>query len=219
MSVERQSLPHDTATLQSMITELTDKVEQQSLFIDQLLEQIRLARHQHFGVRSERFSTDQFQLPFDGVAEQDDAKNDTLAGADSVSKPPAGSKGRSGRRPLPDWLPRVEIIHTLDDTQCQCEQCHQALTVIGEKVSERLDIEKAKARVLRHVSKTYRCEHCEGVIETARAPAQPIPGSIASPATLTHVATTRFVDSVPYYRQSNQLKRMGLDVSHTTLAQ
>jgi len=39
-------------------------LEQQSLFIDQLLEKIQLARHQHIGSRSERFSVDQLALAF-----------------------------------------------------------------------------------------------------------------------------------------------------------
>jgi transposase len=55
-------LPASVAELRALVLEQQRQLEQQSLFIDQLLEQIRLARHQHFGTRSERFSLDQMAL-------------------------------------------------------------------------------------------------------------------------------------------------------------
>ena len=45
-------LPTSVAELRQLVLEQQQKLEQQSLFIDPLLEQIRLARHQHFGTRS-----------------------------------------------------------------------------------------------------------------------------------------------------------------------
>lgn len=68
-------LPASVAELRQLVLEQQQKLEQKSLFIDQLLEQIRLARHQHFGVRSERFSLDQMALAFneaEAAAESDD---------------------------------------------------------------------------------------------------------------------------------------------------
>lgn len=64
MTNDNDTVPQDRAELTALVLELQAKVEQQSLFIDQLLEQIRLARHQHFGARSERFSIDQLPLAF-----------------------------------------------------------------------------------------------------------------------------------------------------------
>ena len=58
------ALPGSVAELRALVLEQQKRLEQQSLFIDQLLEQIRLARHQHFGSRSERFSVDQLALAF-----------------------------------------------------------------------------------------------------------------------------------------------------------
>ncbi|MFK8018008.1 MAG: transposase [Gammaproteobacteria bacterium] len=71
MQKAADNLPNDVDGLTSLVHQLQQKValqqqhnEQQTLFINQLLEQIKLARHQHFGSRSERFSLDQMALLF-----------------------------------------------------------------------------------------------------------------------------------------------------------
>jgi hypothetical protein len=92
------------AELRQLVLEQQSKLERQSLFIDQLSEQIRLARHQHFGVRSDRFSLDQLALAFneaEAAAERSadpDAEQPDLLGTVAV---PAHRRARGGRRPLP----------------------------------------------------------------------------------------------------------------------
>lgn len=58
------TLPNDVEGLKSRAHELEQSLEQRDQFIHQLLEQIKLSRHQHFGSRSERNSLDQIQLAF-----------------------------------------------------------------------------------------------------------------------------------------------------------
>ena len=49
-------------------------------------------------------------------------------------------------------------------------------------------------------------------------PAQPLPKSLASPGLLAYVATAKYADALPLYRRHQQLKRIGVDLSRTTLA-
>lgn len=78
-------LPTDVAELTTLVRTLQAQVTEQTQFIDQLLEQIRLARHQHFGTRSERFSIDQIPVPF-----EDHDDNTGIDDSDvPVSTPPA----------------------------------------------------------------------------------------------------------------------------------
>ncbi|GMX60131.1 hypothetical protein Elgi_68980 [Paenibacillus elgii] len=44
------------------------------------------------------------------------------------------------------------------------------------------------------------------------------PGSLASPSSLAHVMTQKYVDSQPLYRQEQQFARKGLILSRQTLA-
>lgn len=56
------------------------------------------------------------------------------------------------------------------------------------------------------------------VIVVARMPPQPIPKSNASPGTCAYIATAKFEDGLPLYRQEKMLARLGIDISRGTLA-
>lgn len=77
---------------------------------------------------------------------------------------------KRGRKALPSELPRIEVIHDLPLEQQHCPEGH-ALKVIGEEVSEQLDIIPAKIQVLRHISLKYACPCCVAHVKTARLPA------------------------------------------------
>jgi len=215
-----ETLPQNTEELAALVHQLRQQNEQQSQFINQLLEQIRLARHQHFGSRSERFSLDQLSLAFN-EAEAAAAESDSeVAPAEDSNTIVVAEHRRKkgGRRRLPKNLPRVEVIYTLDENNCHCDQCQATLSVVSEKVSEQLDIVPARVQVIRHIRKTYACEACEGSMKTAPMPAQPIPKSLASPGTLAHIATAKYVDGLPLYRQEKKLARIGVELPRSTLA-
>ena len=230
------TLPNDIDELKSLVQSLRhenaeqgQRLEQSEQFIHQLLEQIKLSRHQHFGARSERYSLDQMQLAFNeaeaaavaAAASGDTADEDASAstGEDDNRQTVTSYKRRKGgRRPLPDTLPRVDVVHELDESACACGACQAPLEVIGQKVSEQLDLIPAQVRVLRHVRRTYRCTGCDGKITSAPRPAQPIPKSNASPGTLAYVAISKYADGLPLYRQEQRLKRIGVDLPRSTLA-
>jgi transposase len=66
---------------------------------------------------------------------------------------------KKGRKPLPDNLPRVEIVHNIDEQEKVCH-CGAELSKIGEEVSEKLDIIPAVIKVIRHVRPKYSCKQC-----------------------------------------------------------
>jgi transposase len=218
------NLPKDINELTSLVHQLQARNEQQTQFIQQLLEQIKLARHQHFGTRSERFSLDQMALVFNEAeaagAELDvtDDKDIRVEDKDETQGVSSYRRTKGGRRPLPANLPRVEVVHELTHSACTYDVCQSQLEVIGEKVSEQLDLIPAQVRVLKHIRRTYRCAGCQGQIKTAPRPQQPIPKSQASPGTLAYVAISKYADGLPLYRQEQRLKRIGVELPRSTLA-
>ncbi|MCP3662771.1 MAG: hypothetical protein GY696_09780, partial [Gammaproteobacteria bacterium] len=69
MDLSAESLPDDSQILKEMVLGLQQdlaakeaKIDHQSDYIHQLVEAIRLARHQHFGRRSEKLDPDTGQL-------------------------------------------------------------------------------------------------------------------------------------------------------------
>ena len=59
------TLPRNVDDLTELVITQRDQLVHQSLFIDQLLEQIKLAQHHRFGVKSEHISPDQLRLLLD----------------------------------------------------------------------------------------------------------------------------------------------------------
>ncbi len=204
--------------LQQQVTTLQTKnssLQTQNL---SLREQLNLLFHKRFGSSSEKL-TAQMRL-FDEAEqdsiEEDGEKDDSQLTDETTVKP--HTRKKPGRKPLPEFLPRIEIIHDIPESQKLCPHDGTALKVIGEETSEQLDIIPAKVQVLRHVRLKYGCPCCETGVKTAALPKQPIPKSMASPGLLAHIATAKYVDALPLYRMENILQRFDIDIPRATMA-
>ena len=222
-----QALPHDVGALLARVhhyeSELAERdaaiakhdteIAQRDARIEHLQEQIRLLLARRFAPSSEKLPDG--QLGLFNEAEASAAQDCESAPGTEVA---AHRRATPKRAPLPDALPRIDVEHPLPDHERTCPHHGVELERFGEVTSEQLDIIPAQVRVLRHVRGKYRCPHCEGHLRTAPMPAQPLPKSLASPGLLAHVATAKYADALPLYRQHQQLKRIGVDLSRTTLA-
>lgn len=181
-----------------------------------LVEQARLNRHRVYGASSEQAPGqgalfDEAEVLAAGSVEDETAEDIAPTVVDAPAKP------RGKRAPLPTHLPRVDIVHELTTAERQCA-CGAEKVVIGEAISEQIDIVPMQVRVLRHVRQTCACPVCQSAPVTAALPPQPIPKSNASANTLAFVATGKFVDGVPLYRLEKVLARYGVDIPRHTLA-
>jgi hypothetical protein len=158
MNVASDTLPDDPVLLKNIILQQQQLLSQKQQQIEQLLEQFRLQRHRQFGASSE-------QAPGQGhlfneveiLASEalDDTAEETPVCTDETKRP-----ARGHRRPLPAELPRLDVIHDLAEADKQCA-CGCQRHLIGEVVSEQLDIIPAQVRVLCHRRQKYACAHCE----------------------------------------------------------
>ena len=213
--------PSDDRVDKAALLKRIAEQEQANLELEQQLallkEQIAWFRKQVFGRSSEKQSTDanprQGQL-FNEV-EAIAVRNPD---ADEAVAIPAHTRKKKGRKPIPKDLPRVDVIHDLPEDGKICGHDGQALTKIGEVVSEQLDFVPAKLRVLRHIRYKYVCRHCESAPITAERPVTLLPKSLASPSLLAHITTAKYVDGLPLYRQERQFERLGIALNRTTMA-
>jgi transposase len=142
------------------------------------------------------------------------------AAAQSISQSitiPAHERGKRGRRKLDARLPRVDVVHDLPEEQKVCAEHGVALVRFGEEKSEQLDYQPARVRVIRNIRPKYSCPCCARVA-IAPVPLQLLAKSLATPALLAHIATTKFVDGIPLYRQESQFDRLGIDLGRATMA-
>jgi transposase len=204
-----QALPDDVALLKAM-------VHQRDVTIASLNERLNVMIAQRFSASSERVSD--AQLGLFNEAEQEADNDDEEQPTSETIEVPGHKRARPKRKPLPEDLPRVSVVHDLDDADKVCPHDGTALECIGSVDSEQFDIVPAKVQVLHHERLKYACPCCKHHIVTATMTAQPIPKSQASPGLLAFVATAKYIDGLPLYRQVEQFKRMGFERSTATLS-
>lgn len=190
-------------------------------YVVRMVEQARLARHRLYGVSSEQIAALQPSL-FDeaeALAQDSGEAHDQAPPqpqAEGEGKTPA-RKARGKRKPLPVGLPRVDVVHDVPESERTCA-CGSPMVVIGEDVSEQLDIVPMQVRVLRHVRKRYGCPGGAHAPVTAPLPPQPLPKSNASIQFLAMLLVAKFLDGLPLARFEQVLARHGAVVPRQTLA-
>jgi len=211
----------DRAALLVENSELRARVEAREQRIRLLEEALRLLKANTYGPSRERLSVAA------GQAELFNEIEATLEVTEAVGiepelkatplreEKPAG--GKPGRTKLASHLPRVEIRHELTEAERKCG-CGAVLAEIGSDLSEQLDFVPAKVQVLRHVRVKYACPGCEQCVKTAALPEHILPKTNASPGLLAQLVTSKYVDSLPLYRQEAMFERYGVRLSRATQA-
>ena len=115
-------------------------------------EQFRLLRHKQYGPSSERFAGQ--QAMFNEVEEALEADAEAQEEAPNTEQITYQRK-KPVRRPLSKDLPRQREVHDIPEEEKQCDCCGCELHVIGEEISEKLDIVPARATVVEHVRLKY----------------------------------------------------------------
>jgi len=169
-----------------------------------------------YGKRSEKLTPDERQLAFEDL---EIAVAESQAQSDAVEMTTPRKKRKSPQRNLgnlPEHLERIEQVIEPDSIICPCG-CGE-MVKIGEDRTERLDIIPATARVIVTIRPKYTCPNKKGGILQAPAPAHLIEGGLPTEGTLAHVATSKYGDHCPLFRQSQIYARSGLDLHRSTLA-
>jgi transposase len=153
-----------------------------------------------------------------GAPGSEPSEDDDALPVEESSEGDKPRKRRGKRKPLPDHLPRIRKMIDLSDEEKVCQQHKVELEMIGEEIVEKLVVEPARAYVTQIVSVKYKCPCCDaGIFEAAREP-DPIPKSFASAGLLALIATQKYSDALPLFRQEHIFARAGIDLNRTTMA-
>jgi transposase len=229
MSLATAELPTDMVSLRAFalacqselkVAELS--VQYKALEIEKLKLQIAKLRRMQFGRSSERITRqiEQLELRLEEL-QTGEAEVAAKADADADAAEPVGpirERRKPKRQPLPDHLPRQEVVHQpTDDGACKCPDCGKGMAKLGEDVTEVLDYVPGHFQVIRHIRPKYACTACDAITQ-APAPAMPTPRGRATPATLAHLLVSKYCDHIPLYRQSEIYAREGLELDRSTLS-
>lgn len=244
MTGDKITLPDDPELLKRQIVELAEKnailankhdtlaAKYNALDTEyrSLEEKFKILQRRFFGKSSEKLTpfdemqgllfneieTGAVKEPEDEEVEQGEFFEKTVVKEHARKKP--------GRKPLPPELPREVVVHELPEEETSCTHCSGTRKEIGRETTEELVIIPQQIKVRQHVYIKYGPCGCDdflasGRSEVIKAPSvkRMIPGSIVSAEFLAYVATSKFVDAIPFYRQSKIFDRIGVDISRATM--
>ena len=213
-------LPDDIDALKAIVMASQAKMSEQDRIIERkegriirlekLLADFKRAL---YGAKSEKGHSDQYHLALEDI----EAAIAIVHAEDEAIDPPktaGATKPSKGRGVLPKHLPCIEEIIAPDVT-CGCGARRH---IIGEDVSERLDIVPAQFRVIVTRRPKYACRSCEAGVVQAPAKSRLIEGGMPTEATIASVIVSKYADHLPLYRQSQIYARQGVDIDRSTLA-
>src|SRR5437660_9210880 len=202
--------PHE---LKALIVSQHELIVSRDSEIEQLKLLIAKLRRLKFGRSSEKLDRQigQLELRLEALQQNDAEKVATLP--EAIVK--AEQAARPARRPLPAHLPRE--VRTYLPKQEAWPDWRGELKHLGEDVSEMLEIESIRFKVIRQVRPKLACAGCDRIVQ-AEAPSRPIARGVAGPGLLAHVRESKFGDHSPLYRQSEIYARQGVELDRSTLA-
>jgi transposase len=240
LAVDPALLPQDVGTCHALITQLMDELRKRDGRIEDLEHRMNLLLRRLYGRTSEKWGPGQLAL-FDTTPEEPVPEPPVSTPKRPGRPPTATKKPGHGRRRLPDQLKRVEMLHDLTPAEKESLGGEANLVLIGREETEQLEWEPSSLYVIHHVQLTYARRPlivasepspaselptareapagqppAATTIITAPKPPQVIPGGLAGPGLVAHVATSKYVDHVPLHRQERQFARHGLHLSRQT---
>lgn len=214
-SLSREELEQQVMKLSSQVDELSSKLSWYE-------EQYRLSRAQRFGPSSEQTAPFE-QMSFFNEAESESSAFVISEPALDEVKAVRKSKQKGHKDKITKPLPTETIEYRLSAEDMTCPQCGEMLHEMKKEIRKELKVIPAQVMVTEHVRYVYACRNCEKndittPILSAQVPNPAIKNSLASPSMLAHIMTRKYVEAIPLYRQEQQFKRFGINLSRQTLA-
>ena len=190
-------------------------LQERDRYIQVLEELLRLKKIQQFAARSEK-NADQRGLFDEAELETEiEALRDQLPEDVEGQEQAPPRQRRNGRRGFSDKLIRERIELRLSEADKA-----GASQVFFTKVKEELHFIPAQLKVLEYWQEkaVFEADDEQQHIVAAPRPAHPLGKCIATPALLAHLITSKYADGLPLYRQEQQFKRLGHELSRTSMA-
>src|SRR5579864_3228050 len=216
MPVPLDQLPDDAAALKRIITAMAQDAVNAQAEIAKLRFQLARYRRAEFGRSSEKLEheADQLELAIETLEADQAERLATASPIVAAAIEVALESKKPARRPLPEHLPREDILHP---APCTCPTCGGALRRIGEDITETLDYVPGRFKVIRHIREKLSCRACDTVV-AAPAPDHAIARGRAGAGLLAHIVVSKYDDHLPLYRQAEIFAREGVNLETSTLS-
>ena len=204
----------ENAAMRAETTRLTAVLKAHEALVQAL--QIRIAKlqRQKFGASSEKIEREIEQLELALEALEVAASAAREPEEEPEAEPAIAEPASMRRKPkVSEATPRERIVLDPGDA---CPDCGGEVRLVGEDMSEILELISARLKVIETARPKKSCRRCEKITQTP-APSRPIPRSMAGPGLLAHILVSKFDDHLPPYRQNEIFARMGAEIPASTL--
>lgn len=138
-------------------------------------------------------------------------------------KPPRNKKKKGHKAQIAKALPTTVVHYSLTGEDTACRKCGDMLQEMKTEIRKELKVIPAQIQVTEHVQHVYVCRSCDrqgtgSNIVYAPMPNPVLRNSLASPSMIAYIMNRKYVEAIPLYRQEQQFKKYGLQLSRQTLA-
>lgn len=206
----RDTIERQTASIEELtqtIKQQTQTIEQQTQTIEQKDDEIALLKKMLFGPKSEKFISIDTEMKRRRKKDPKKSKED---------KEKAKEKRRENAE-AKKKLPKEEREHKVKDEDCRCPHCGgTTYTTLGYEESVEYEYVPSHFKRIVHRREQKVCT-CKNHIVIAPPPLRVSEGVIYGPGMHAHVAVSKCLDSLPFYRLANQFERVGVPIGRSTL--
>ena len=216
----------EVAVLEDTILKQKQEIEELKRKLDHMNEVFVNAQRARFGQSSEQRSyvlgKDQISL-FNEAEEAQEHKAEE-PNPDTILVAPHERKKKRSQAEMLNHLPEEEVLLEIPEEQLVCGKCGGKMKPIGKKfLRHEMQIVPKQAKLLAYYAVTYACDSCEkdtgfAHIISVKPPVPLMKHSLASPSTVAHIMTQKYVDGLPLARQEKMWARDGISLSRATMA-
>ena len=180
-----------------------------------------MSKRRQFGSSSEQTPG---QLYFENIFNEAEDQSDLSLPEPSYEEIEYKRKKRKGKRKEDlSGLPVERIDYEKSESERICPECGELMHDIGVTIRDELELIPARVIHKEHAVHAYGCKKCENnsdctPIVKAEAPAPLIRGSLASPSAVAHIATQKYINCMPLYRQEKGFIYDNVNLSRQTMA-
>lgn len=207
---------------QSEIKNLTLQVKELNSNYNWILQQLKLSKKKIYGSSAEKIAEEYGQLNLFNEAELERQPLAVEPKLEEIRYKRKKSKKKTQAEIYGD-LPVEEIVYDIPEEEKICEKCGSEMSFMKYEIRREMKIVPAKVSVVEHKKAVYVCKNCdkkgtESNFKTAEGLPALIEKSLVSPSMLAYIMNQKFTNAMPLYRQEQEFKRMGVNLTRQTMA-
>lgn len=217
------ALEDEVAVARGEVATVRDERDRYHQLYLEMMERCRKLERGLIGRKSEKLAPDEVQLSLSvlemALGEREAAEVDAILAELRTEHVKAHTRQKpTGRKPIPEHLPRVEIVVTPPEVE---REGTDAFERIGEEVSEVLERRPASLVVARIVRPKFvrkgRDKAAGTEVLVGEVPELPIPRGLAGPGLLADTIVKRWQDHLPLNRLEGIYARDGCELPRSTM--